>query len=68
MDISEADTYSKDFLSENNILKRKWSILGTQIVLPQWLQHAVVELSHTQPMAGHLGLEKTKQRILTSLC
>lgn len=59
------------FFWENNILKRKWKSKngiksGTQVVLPKQLRKTVLELAHDRPLAGHLGLEKTKQRILSS--
>ena len=40
--------------------------MGTQVVLPKQLRKTVLELAHDRPLAGHLGLEKTKQRILSS--
>ncbi|KAK3098044.1 hypothetical protein FSP39_015559 [Pinctada imbricata] len=59
------------FYWENDILKRKWMSSsgvrqGDQVVLPKRLRRAVIELAHDQPFAGHLGVEKTKDRILRS--
>ena len=35
-----------------------------QLVLPQECRRTVLELGHESPLAGHLGKEKTRQRIL----
>lgn len=59
------------FYWENGILKRKWTSAnqqkqGYQIVLPKTLRQSIIKLAHNQPLAGHLGTEKTKERILKS--
>lgn len=59
------------FYWENGILKRKWTSAnqqkqGYQIVLPKNLRQSIIKLAHDQPLAGHLGTEKTKERILRS--
>ncbi|XP_062614536.1 uncharacterized protein LOC134276295 [Saccostrea cucullata] len=69
--VSQTETEHKAFYWENDILKRKWTskkknLSGTQVVLPASLRKAVMKLAHDQPIAGHLGTEKTKQRILAS--
>ena len=38
---------------------------GTQVVLPSKLRQTVIKLGHDRPLAGHIGLEKTKERIIT---
>ncbi|XP_069110221.1 uncharacterized protein [Argopecten irradians] len=56
---------------ENGILKRKWESSngiqsGVQVVLPERLRLNVIKLAHERPLAGHLGAEKTKERVLTA--
>ncbi|KAL3855789.1 hypothetical protein ACJMK2_014989 [Sinanodonta woodiana] len=73
-DISLQSIKEKSFASReeaNGILRRKWqsgdgSCGGDQIVVPAGLRKMVMELAHDRPLAGHLGLEKTKERILQS--
>ncbi|KAK3089888.1 hypothetical protein FSP39_007378 [Pinctada imbricata] len=67
----QSKSMSLAFYWENDILKRKWMSSsgvrqGDQVVLPKRLRRAVIELAHDQPFAGHLGVEKTKDRILRS--
>ncbi|KAK3089699.1 hypothetical protein FSP39_005726 [Pinctada imbricata] len=64
----QSKSMSLAFYWENDILKRKWMSSsgvrqGDQVVLPKRLRSAVIELVHDQPFAGHLGVEKTKDRI-----
>jgi hypothetical protein len=59
------------FYWENGILKRKWKSQDgnrqrDQIVLSTNLHKTIIELAHDLPLAGHLGTEKTKERILRS--
>ncbi|CAG2248608.1 unnamed protein product [Mytilus edulis] len=59
------------FYYDNNVLMRRWKKPnGTKTrnssVLPSRLRKAVIKIAHDQPMAGHLGIEKTKERILAS--
>ena len=66
----EADDIENGFFWDNDILKRKWTSVkkrksGTQVVLPSKLRQTVIKLAHDRPLAGHLGLEKTKERIIT---
>ena len=35
-----------------------------QVVLPECLRDSVIKLAHDQPLAGHLGVKKTKERIM----
>ncbi|XP_033741736.1 uncharacterized protein LOC117328321 [Pecten maximus] len=56
---------------ENGILRRKWESRdgihrGIQVVLPEALRLNVIKLGHDRPLAGHLGTEKTKERVLRS--
>ena len=61
------------FYYENGLLYRKWRPEGSsegdvrecqQLVLPQQCRQAVLRLAHDVPMAGHMGISKTKDRIL----
>ncbi|CAC5369045.1 unnamed protein product [Mytilus coruscus] len=59
------------FYYEKNVLMRRWKSKdgrkqGTQVVLPSRLKNAVIKIANDQPMAGHLGIEKTKDRISAS--
>ena len=65
------DDQPNAFYWDNNILMRRWKTKdgrksGTQVVVPLRLRHAVMKIAHDQPMAGHLGIEKTKDRVLAS--
>ena len=41
---------------------------ATQLVLPKECQDVVLKLAHEVPMAWHLGVTKTKNRILERYC
>lgn len=61
------DSFPKGFYWKNDILHRKWTSkdkVWHQVVLPACLRNSVIKLAHDQPLAGHLGVEKTKERIL----
>ena len=72
--VGEAD--SKDrvgFYYEDGLLYRKWRPHGSaegdlrtckQLVLPQQCRQQVLRLAHDVPMAGHMGIARTKERIL----
>ena len=67
----ESEGLNEAFFYENDILKRKWqfddqSRSGIQVVLPKQLRNIVVTLAHDRPLAGHLCVAKTKQRVLRS--
>ncbi|XP_060075036.1 uncharacterized protein LOC132554744 [Ylistrum balloti] len=67
----EVDSDSNAIFWENGVLKRKWKATdgvrsGVQVILPVDLRNQVIELAHKRALAGHLGVEKTKERILTS--
>ena len=69
----EAKEEPISFLWENDILRRKRQSCdglcgGKQIVVPGGLRKMGMELAHDRTLAGHLGLEKTKKRILHSFC
>jgi hypothetical protein len=61
------------FFYRGGLIYRRWSpTLGenqdvlsvNQLVLPQQCQQRVLNVAHNVPMAGHLGTNKTKARIL----
>ena len=59
------------FFQRKGLLYRKWTPPGRgeeseveQLVLQQGSQKAVLELGHEITLAGHIGKEKTRQRIL----
>ncbi|KAL3866616.1 hypothetical protein ACJMK2_043900 [Sinanodonta woodiana] len=69
----EAEEEPMSFSCENDILQRKWqsgdgSCGGKQIGVPGGLREMVMELARERPLPGYLCLEKTKERILQSLC
>ena len=58
-----------EFYVENNILYRRYKKSGsslTQVVLPTTLIKTVLRLSHDVPMAGHMGVARTKERVLSN--
>ena len=68
---SETDRVA--FLYRDGILYRQWCPQGTeeddtrrceQLVLPKQCRPLVLRLAHDIPMAGHLGITKTKDWIL----
>ena len=59
------------FFKQDGLVYRKWTPPRRgegyeieQLVLPKECRRAVLELGHEIPLAGHLGVEKTRQRIL----
>ena len=71
----EAEKVPVCFYEENGILMRKyrppdvsaeddWTVVH-QIVVPQVYHTEVISLAHDHPMAGHLGISKTHDRILS---
>ena len=60
-----------EFFKRDGLLYWRWTPPGQgeeaqieQLVLPQECRKAVLELGHQIPLAGHLGKQKTQQRIL----
>ena len=59
---------------ENGVLMRKWQPLHSgqnegwrvvnQIVVPEQCRQEILHLAHEAPMVGHLGINKTYQKIL----
>ena len=60
------------FYYHDRLPYRRWTPPGRddgesdveQLVLPQSCRRKVMELAHEIPLAGHMGKEKTRQRIL----
>ena len=67
------------FFYKDGLLYRKWSprkadwqpgeesdiLVVEQLVVPKLARKMILKLAHDIPLAGHLGVEKTKARILT---
>lgn len=69
----EADTVAVGYVLKDGVLVRKWtprsSSTGdwrtvTQIVVPKPFRGDVLRLKHDDPLAGHLGANKTYERVL----
>jgi len=70
----EASEVPVCFYKHNGVLMRKWRPLDSpandewqivhQIVVPKVYRREVISLAHDSPMAGHLGVKKTQDRIL----
>ena len=61
----------KPYYWKDNLLYRQWrphgdaaDIVVNQLVLPQQCRVKVLSLAHGIPLAGHLGKEKTRKRIM----
>ena len=52
------------FTGDGHLLDKGEEAEVEQLVLPQECRRTVLELGHEIPLAGHLGKEKTRQRIL----
>lgn len=74
LDEVEAEKVPTCFMVLDGVLVRKWRdptlpadyewAIKHQIVVPQVLRSHVLELAHDLPLSGHLGVKKTKTRIL----
>ena len=59
-----------EYFMRDGLLCRRWAPHGRrefeieQLVLPKRLRRTVLELAHEIPLAGHLGKEKTRRRVL----
>ena len=66
-----ANSAGSGFFEREGLLYRRWVPLGRdgedmavdQLVLPRQCRGTVVQLAHAIPMAGHMGKNKTAQRI-----
>ena len=72
--LQEAEEVPVCFYKQNGVLMRKWRPADApandewqivhQIVVPKVYQREVISIAHDSPMAGHLGVRKTHDRIL----
>lgn len=70
----EMDSLLKGYVLRDNLLMRIWSPLNAsgqddwsvvkQIVVPHRYRDEILTLAHDNPLAGHLGVNKTYDRIL----
>ena len=66
-----ASSIDKPYYWQDGLFYRQWrpyggetDIVVNQIILPQHCREKVLSLAHSIPMAGHLGKEKTRKRIM----
>ena len=66
-----ASSTDKPYYWKDNLLYHQWrpygnaaDIVVNQLVLPQQCREKVLSLAHGIPLAGHLGKEKTRKRIM----
>ena len=72
--VDEASGMATCYYSDSGILMRKWRPptapaneewqIVHQIVIPKIHRKEILHLAHASPMAGHMGINKTYQRIL----
>lgn len=74
--IEEIDKYRVCFYEKQNVLMRKWQTNKAtendnsgyepihQIIVPKKYRPNILEMAHDISWSGHMGVEKTKQRIL----
>lgn len=68
----EINAAGKGFFKKEGLIYRHWTpprrdeekMVIEQLVLPQKCRKMVLELAHKLPLAGHMGKNKTAQRIL----
>lgn len=70
----KVESGSTGYFVRDGLLMRKWTPLSssaaddwsvvTQIVVPSPYRTAILNLAHDNPLAGHLGVKKTYNRIL----
>lgn len=68
------ENMSTGYFVKDHVLMRRWTppheserddwSVVTQIVVPQSFRHEVFLLAHDNPLAGHLGVNKTYGRVL----
>jgi len=68
---SEASQEPVGYYHKTGVLMRRWRPLDAQewrvvnqVVVPKQLRGEILRLAHEGPLAGHLGINKTQQRIL----
>ena len=72
--VDEASDMATCYYNDSGILMRKWRPptapaneewqIVQQIVIPKIHRREILHLAHASPMAGHMGINKTYQRIL----
>lgn len=72
--LHEVENMATGFFLKDGVLVRKWTPpqvsaqddwgVLTQIVVPKTHRHDILKLAHDNPLAGHLGVNKTYDRIL----
>lgn len=72
----EIEKRSTGYFVKDDVLMRKWTpshaseqddwSVVTQILVPQAFRHEILLLAHDNPLAGHLGVNKTYDRVLRS--
>ena len=66
-----SDSINQAFVKFDGLYFRKWTSPGCgtewvieQLIVPKQCREAILKLAHEVPTAGHLGREKTTQRLL----
>ena len=69
--VAESEETESMFSKRGGLLYRRWTPAGCgvemeieQLILPEKCRRTVLKLAHEIPIAGHLGSEKTRQRLL----
>ncbi|WP_435316564.1 integrase zinc binding domain-containing protein, partial [Klebsiella pneumoniae] len=72
--LEEMNDLSECYFLSSGVLMRKWRPpevpaqdewrVFYQIVVPSELRSTILKYAHESPMAGHLGISKTKEKIL----
>ena len=72
-EVAESEETESMFFKREGLLYRRWTPAGCgvdlereieQLILPEKCRRTVLKLAHEIPIAGHLGSEKTRQRLL----
>jgi len=74
VDESEISSYSIYYFVKNGVLMRKWRppdvsaedewVIKYQVVIPEAYRVEILSMAHETPLAEHLGVNKTYQKIL----
>lgn len=68
----QAKQDSSAFTIENEILQKRakdpWGLAALLIVVPKSLRKQVWKVAHESPLSGHLGINKTKEKISQHFC
>ena len=70
-EVAESEETESMFFKRGGLLYRRWTPAGcgvereiVQLILPEKCRRTTLKLAHEIPIAGHLGSEKTRQRLL----